>query len=427
MAFGFVAVVVVLGLQQGRASAQTTPSTLPSPTTSTPATVPSSTPTTIAGPSGGTGSTFPIVDDCTCDGPGRVPRERDRHGRLLDAPVVDQLIEDIQADFAAIADRIFTKPPTEPATSTARPPVDTTTSTSRPPVDLCTAPPATLAPPTTRPPVIALAAGGAGGTVGGAQGMLITCPPVTDDGGDARDTAPVVAAPMPTLGPIAPTAPELPIVVVVVPPVDPVVLAPVDEPPPDDPQPPQAQPPPVPFVTVALPPLPLSILPVDPLPEVAFVDLVVPPPPVPGPPVVVPPPDGRPAPVPLLRPLVVRGVGPGRPSALPGGLAEATGVDCPAGSPVTLRVEGRDVGRTTASAVGMFQLELSLPFDLQTGRRLVSASCGPVTLEGRLQIVQTSSNRGPGAGITTLAALLSLFLLIVLLLRTPQDDRRPVQ
>jgi hypothetical protein len=50
-----------------------------------------------------------------------------------------------------------------------------------------------------------------------------------------------------------------------------------------------------------------------------------------------------------------------------------------------------------------------------------------VTLEGPLDVVQTSSNVNPGAGLTTLAALLSLFLLIVIVLRSTQNDRTPTQ
>lgn len=425
------AVVVVLGLHQGRASAQTAPpTTLVSVSTSVPVTIPSSpaatpTPTTLPATSGSTGSGVAIIDDCTCVGPQRP--SRDRRGSAIGVPDVDDLIAEVQDDIAAIADRIFTKPPTEPAIGTTRPPVDTTTNTSRPPVDLCTAP------PTTRPPFVALAAQavGTGSGAGGASGSATTCTPVDDRGG-GPETPPIASepVPVPVVSPVAPLpAPPVPapVAVLPVPPVAPAVSPPVDAPPAGDTPAPRATPPPVLFVAAALPPVPLMLPlpPQDPLPEVAFVDLVVPPPPVPSSPALVPAEDVRP--VPVLRPLVVRGIGPGRPSALAGGRAEATGLDCPTGAAVTLRVEGRDVARTTADAAGMFQVALDLPSDLQAGRRLVSASCGPVTLEGPLQLVQTSSNSNPGAGVTTLAALLSLFLLIVLLLRTTQNDRRPVQ
>jgi hypothetical protein len=89
-----------------------------------------------------------------------------------------------------------------------------------------------------------------------------------------------------------------------------------------------------------------------------------------------------------------------------------------------LQIEGRDVARTTANGLGGFDTQLMLPADVGTGRRVVSARCGPFTLEAPLDVVQTSSNQSPAAGLTTLAALLSLFLLIVLILRSTQNDER---
>jgi hypothetical protein len=397
MGLAAIAVLVVLGLHEDSASAQVGPppstTVVSSPSTSVPMTVPFS---RVPPP---TTTTLPVPDECTCE------------ESIIGVLDLEELIEDVEDYFTAIADKIFTKPATDVATGTTRPPGDTTTSTSRPRVELCTAP------PTTRPPVVTGAVGGAAAAAAGAT----ACTAVDDENSEPPPLP--LPEPQPVVIPVvSPPPPRVPVDVVPVPSVDPAVPQPVDEPPADDQPLPPAVPNPVLFVTVSLPAVPtvLPLPPQDPLPEVAFVDLVVPPPPVPSAPAVV-----RPAPV--LRPLVVRGIGPGRPSALAGGRAEATGLDCPTGAVVTLRVEGRDVARTTADAAGMFQVELNLPSDLAAGRRLVSASCGPVTLEGPLQLVQTSSNSNPGAGVTTLAALLSLFLLIVLLLRTTQNDRRPVQ
>ena len=390
-----------------------------------------------------------------------------------------ELADELKADLEAIADQIFTPTPTQPATGTSRPPTDFTTGTSRPPTDTTTGtsrpdlvicgapatfptpttirpppappstappttfPPPTLPPPTTIPTVVnndslgtggsALAGGSAtagtgsaAGSSGSAFGGTATTACEPDDDADAPaepvvevvTLAPVVIAPPPPAEP-APVA---------VPPVEPSVVEPIEEPPPPPepaPSPPPPQPPPVlAFFVVTVPTVLGPVAPVTPIPlPVPVLDVAAPPEVSPR----LIPPEVRPAPPPGARPLIVRGIGPGRPSALAGGLAEASGLDCPAGSTVTLRIEGRDVGRTTANATGGFQAQLALPSDLQTGRRQVSAICGPVTLDGQLQLVQTSSNLNAGAGITTLAALLSLFLLIVLLLRNTQDDRRSLR
>lgn len=131
-----------------------------------------------------------------------------------------------------------------------------------------------------------------------------------------------------------------------------------------------------------------------------------------------------PPPTPGMSPLVVRGIGVGQPAAVPGGPAQATGADCPARSPVALRLGGRDVGRATADGHGQFDADLTLPPDVAVGRQLVSALCGPVTLEGPLDLVLISSVHSAASGTTTLAALLCLFVLIVLVLRSAPSDRR---
>jgi hypothetical protein len=379
-----------------------------------------------------------IVDDCTCEVEDPI---------LAELPDFDDLVEELPADLRAIADRIFNRPPVDTTTGPARPPIDTTTGPARPPIDVCAAPsrpvvPVTTPPmppvsttisppPTTTPPPVATATavgtgtGGASGSTSDGVGAVAptpaTCPPDEQDQA-IPETVVVTEGPPTTVTPVIQVTP-VPEVQILAPTLEPVEQPVLTETPvtvtlgPPAPQPVvPAVPPPVTFIALTLAAVPLPAAPAVALPELRPVELTPSLPPVAGPAI---------APTSLLRPLQARGVGPARPSALPGGLAEATGSDCPAGSAVTLRIEGREVARTTADMAGGFSAQLLLPPDVAVGRRLVTATCGPVTLEGPLSLVQTSSNLSAGAGITTLAALLSLFMLIVLVLRATQNDRRP--
>ena len=96
----------------------------------------------------------------------------------------------------------------------------------------------------------------------------------------------------------------------------------------------------------------------------------------------------------------------------PGEQVVATATGCDPNAPVTLVVEGREVGRTVADGSGRFTVPLDVQ-DLAVGRYVVVARCGPSLTTG-FDVVLTSK-RDPGT--STVAVLLLFFLLAAAAIR----------
>lgn len=110
-----------------------------------------------------------------------------------------------------------------------------------------------------------------------------------------------------------------------------------------------------------------------------------------------------------LRPPTVRT---NRPSTLPGGPVTVSGSQCPALSPVTFSVASTELGRATADASGRFTVTLHTP-TLRAGHYLLTAACGGRSAAAGLDLVtQTSSTGTSGAAATTMATILTFFVLL---------------
>jgi hypothetical protein len=78
-----------------------------------------------------------------------------------------------------------------------------------------------------------------------------------------------------------------------------------------------------------------------------------------------------------------------KPSVTPGGDVTATGQGCDSGAAVTLEIEGKQVGETTAGSDGTFSTPIAVP-DVDPGRLEVVAHCGPV-ITTQLDVVLAST------------------------------------
>jgi len=73
----------------------------------------------------------------------------------------------------------------------------------------------------------------------------------------------------------------------------------------------------------------------------------------------------------------------------PGGDVTATGKGCDPGATVTLEIDGKQVGETTAKSDGTFSTPVDVP-DVDPGRLEVVAHCGPV-ITTQLDVVLAST------------------------------------
>ena len=78
-----------------------------------------------------------------------------------------------------------------------------------------------------------------------------------------------------------------------------------------------------------------------------------------------------------------------KPSVTPGGDVTATGKGCDPGATVTLEIDGKQVGETTAKSDGTFSTPIDVP-DVDPGRLEVVAHCGPV-ITTQLDVVLAST------------------------------------
>jgi hypothetical protein len=78
-----------------------------------------------------------------------------------------------------------------------------------------------------------------------------------------------------------------------------------------------------------------------------------------------------------------------KPSVTPGGDVTATGKGCDPGATVTLEIDGKQVGETTAKSDGTFSTPIDVP-DVDPGRLEVIAHCGPV-ITTQLDVVLAST------------------------------------
>lgn len=105
-----------------------------------------------------------------------------------------------------------------------------------------------------------------------------------------------------------------------------------------------------------------------------------------------------------------------RPSTEPGGEVIAIGKGCDPEGPVTLLIEGTDVGSGSTDTLGNFSIPIKLPQSAGVGRHEVEARCGP-TLFTSVDVVVLARSQNATGPIATLAVLVFFMLEVRRMLR----------
>ena len=101
-----------------------------------------------------------------------------------------------------------------------------------------------------------------------------------------------------------------------------------------------------------------------------------------------------------------------RGTPLPDGLVTLVGRGCPAGSPVQLLIDDRQVATTTARGDGSYSVDVRLS-GLGVGAYPLVAICPPERVDRSIDVVVPTASSGTApAGVTTAAAVLSFFVLL---------------
>ena len=111
------------------------------------------------------------------------------------------------------------------------------------------------------------------------------------------------------------------------------------------------------------------------------------------------------------RAVEVRALALDKPSVPPGGDVKATGEGCDPDATVTLEIDGKQVGETTADEDGSFSTPIAVP-DVDPGRLEVQAHCGPVLTTDLDVVLASSVSGGTSILLVITCSVIVLFALL---------------